>query len=236
MKFFEAVKNLFPRGRAFAMFAVNDKRRLIEGLSALPDDVRREAEKAYLDLFPETTRFPEEWEKTFAVYLTGAEQEKRRGIIDALWKTVSGDQGASFLQEVLRKIDTGLGVFENVPVSDPRNKQSAGLAICDYSTMVCDNETACCDYFRGDDTFTPGVIQNDKTDVYAIPDDTRFWETCFFIAKNIYRNNEQEILYIEPLEISATWKNIVEYLVLKIKPVHSTAVVFVKWIEGGASL
>jgi hypothetical protein len=97
--------------------------------------------------------------------------------------------------------------------------------------MVCDNDEACCDYRQGNDFFIPSILQNDKSNVYAIPDNPRFWETCFFVCKGVERNDEHQILYIEPLELSVVWKNMVEYLILKIKPVHTTAVVFVKWQE-----
>lgn len=110
--FFEAVKNLFPHGRAFELFIDGNKRRLIDGLSVLPSDIRREAEKAYLDLFPETTRHPDMWEKIFSLYLTEAEYEKRRDILGALWKTISGDQGANFLEQVLRSIHPDFYVVE----------------------------------------------------------------------------------------------------------------------------
>jgi hypothetical protein len=233
--FFDAVKTLFPRAHAFELFIDNNKRKLVEALSVLPDNIRTEIEKIYFDLFPDTTRFPDKWENIFSIYLTSAEYEKRRNIIDSLWKIISGDQGTNFLQQVLRGIDFRFSVVENVPATDPRNKQSTGIAVCDYETMICDNTEACCDIFRGDDTFLPGILQNDKTDLYAIPDDPNFWETCFFICKEIYRNPAREILYIEPFELSEVWRDIVEYLILKIKPVHSTAVVFVKWIEEAAA-
>jgi hypothetical protein len=231
VQFFETLKALFPRSHAFRLIADNNKRKIIEALAVLPEDTRAEAERVYLDLFPDTTRFPDEWERVFSIYLTSAQYSKRRDIVDALWKTISGDQGANFLQQVLRSIDAQFSVVENVPVSDPRNKQSAGIAVCDYETMVCDNEAACCDYFRGDDAFLPSILQNDKSDLYSIPDDTRFWEMCFFVCKAVYRNDAHEILYIEPFELPVVWRDIVEYLILKIKPVHGTAVVFVKWLE-----
>jgi hypothetical protein len=229
--FFEAVKNLLPRARAFQLFIDNNKRRFFEALSELPEDVKREAERVYTDTFPDTTRFPDIWEKTFALYLTEAEYSKRRNILDALWKTISGNQAIDFLQSVLRSFDRNFFVAENIPLTDPRNKNSAGIAVCDYKTMCCDNDFAVCDYLMGDADFTPSILQNDVSEIYTIPDDTRFWETCFFVCKSVYRNEVYEILFIEPMEINIVWKNIIEYLVLKIKPVHTTAVMFVKWTE-----
>jgi len=78
-KFFEAIKQLFPRSRAFELFADNSKRKLIKGIAELPENIRREAELVYLDLFPDTTRFPEKWEKVFALFFTEAEFSKAQG-------------------------------------------------------------------------------------------------------------------------------------------------------------
>jgi hypothetical protein len=236
MNFFETIKSLFPHSRAFQLIADSNKRKLLEALSELPEDVRRSAETVYLDLFPETTRYPAKWEKVFSLFLTEAEYPKRRDILSALWKTISGNQGTDFMEQALRSIHPDFKVIENVPAIDPRNKHSVGLAVCDYYRMVCDGEVACCDYLAGSKTFIPGVLQNDTSVLYAIPDDKRFWETCFFICKTVHRNDVGEILYIEPLELNKLWRNIVEYLILKIKPVHSTAVVFVEWLEEDVSV
>jgi hypothetical protein len=233
--FFEAIKALFPRSRAFEMFALNAKRLLFEALSELPENIRRETELVYFDLFPDTTRCPERWESVFSIYLTTPELAKRRNIIDVLWKQISGDEGTHFLELVLRKIDAGFKVVENVPVVDPRSQQSVMLCVCDYVDMVCDNDNACCDYREGDDTFIPSILQNDTSSIYAIPDDADYWEMCFFVCKEVLRNESNEIMYVEPLNLDIVWKNIVEYLILKIKPVQSTAIVFVRWQEENAA-
>jgi hypothetical protein len=232
--FFETVKALFPRSRAFQLSVPNSKRRLMEALSKLPENVLHEAETVYFDLFPDTTRCPERWEKVFSLYLTTPEQAKRRNIIDALWKQISGDEATHFLELVLQKIDSGFKVVENVPVVDPRSQQSVMFCVCDYEDMVCDNDNACCDYREGDDTFIPSILQNDTSSIYAIPDNPGYWEMCFFVCKAVMRNESNEIMYVEPLSLSVIWKNIVEYLILKIKPVQSTAVVFVRWQEEDA--
>jgi hypothetical protein len=227
--FFEAVKALFPRSLAFQLFIDNAKRKLIEALSELPEDIRIEFEKIYFDLFPQTTRFPEQWERAFSLYLTNEEAEKRRDILDAHWKIISGDQGINFIQRVLQKIDNNIRVEENVPLSDPRSQQVVMICVCDNEDMVCDNDAACCDNRIGDDNFMPDVLQNDTSSVYAIPSDTRYWEMCFFVCKEVHRTPDGHITWVEPLELSRIWKNIVEYLVLKIKPVQSTAIIFIKW-------
>jgi hypothetical protein len=220
-----------PHSEAFEAFAESNKRKLMKAVSVLPETIRSDAELVYLDLFPDTTRVPEKWEDTFSVFLTSEEKKKERQILSALWRINNGGQSGGVLEEVLQNIHPDFRVVENVPVVDPRNKHSVGLAVCDYQRMVCDNEIACCDYLAGSSTFVPTVLQNDTSVLYAIPDDKLFWEVCFFVCKEVHRNDIHEILYIEPLQLNTLWRNIIEYLILKIKPVHSTAVVFVEWIE-----
>ncbi|GHU66613.1 hypothetical protein FACS189447_07840 [Spirochaetia bacterium] len=228
MKYFEAIKTLFSRSRAFQLFIDNNKRKLVKGLSFLPEAVRHEAELVYFDLFPDTTRFPEKWEKVFAVFFTEEELEKRRDVLDSLWKINKGGQSAVFLQDILQKIDNTINVFENIPLRNPRDSNIAYYCICDE--MVCDNEIALCDYRLGDESFVPTLLANDISNRYSIPNDPKYWETCFFVCKSIERNNRNEILYIERLQINSVWRNYIEYLILKIKPVQSTAVLFVEWI------
>ena len=115
MKFFEAMKNLFSHSRAFQLFVDNNKRKFVKGLSLLPENVRKEAELVYFDIFPDTTRYPEKWEDVFGVLFTEAEQEKRREILDSLWKINRGGQGAYFLQTILEVIGD-IKVVENNPV------------------------------------------------------------------------------------------------------------------------
>jgi hypothetical protein len=231
VKFFEAIKELFPHSRAFELFADNNKRRLMQGLSALPEDVRHEAELAYFDLFPDTTRVPEKWEEVFALIFTERERPKRRDILDSMWKMITGDQALSFLESVLRKIDDRIRVVENIPLSNPRHSGVVNLAVCGRKTMRCGNRKSRCGYREGNEGFMPTVIQNDATTSYTVPMDTRFWETCFYICQGAVRSSRKQILYVEPLLLSSVWKNYIELMVLRIKPAHTTAIMFIDWIE-----
>lgn len=231
MRFFEAIKELFPHSRAFEMFADNKKRRLMRGLSALPEDIRSEGEKVYFDLFPYSTRVPEMWERVFALLFSEKELSKRRDIVDSMWKMISGDQAFLFLQEMLQKIDNRLHVVENVPLSNPRHSGVVVYAVCGRRTMRCGHRKARCNYREGNEGFVPTIIQNDATTAYTIPMDTRFWEPCFYVCKSAVRNSRKKIMYVEPLPLSAVWRNYVEFIILKVKPVHSTAIIFIDWIE-----
>jgi len=231
-KYFEAIKQLFPRSRAFELSADNSKRKFFKGLSELPEDIRREAELAYLDLFPETTRFPDKWERVFALLFTEAEKVKRRDILDSMWKTFAGDQSTSFLESMLQRIDPRIHVIENIPVSNPRHSGIVILCVCGHRTMVCGHRKAALGYREGHETFVPTIIKNDATTEYNIPEDGRYWENCFFVCDSVRRSQHQTILYVNPLKINAVWRNYVEYIILKVKPAHTTAIVYIDWQEG----
>jgi hypothetical protein len=235
-RFFEAAKALFPQSRAFQLFVANKKYKLVQALCALPENARKEGELVYFDLFPETTRYPEKWEEVFALFFTKAEHAKRRQIIDSVWKALEGGQSAPFLESLLQCIDGNIHVIENVPLSNPRHSSIVDLCVNGHRSMRCGNRKAVCNYRRGDAGFTPTIIQNDATSGYNIPFDTDYWEFCFFICKSVIRNPRGRILYVEPLILGAVWRNFVEYLILKVKPVQSTAIVFIDWQETGYEL
>jgi len=230
-RFFDAVKELFPRSRAFQLFVENKKYKLVKAFSVLPEDIRTNAEMVFMDLFPDTTRVPEKWEKTFAVYFTANELAKRREIIDSLWKINSGGQTAVFLQDILRAIEPEIKVVENIPVANPRLVRVVKLAVCGNSKMYCKSRNAICGTTLGNKAFTPTVLRNDISEFYSLPLDPSYWSMCFFVCKDVARDANGNIIHIEPLTISLVWRNYVEYLILKIKPVHGTAIVFVNWEE-----
>ena len=228
-KFFEAVKALFPQSRAFEFFVANKKYKFIKALCTLPENVCKEGELVYFDLFPDTTRYPEKWENVFALFFTKREFEKRREIIDSMWKLINGGQSAEFLQDILQCINRNIHVIENVPISNPRHSTIVELCVNGNKIMACGNRKAVCNYRSGNINFIPTIIQNDATSDYIIPFDSNYWEFCFFICKRAIRNVYGQILYIEPIVLDDVWRNYVEYIILKIKPVQSTAIVFIDW-------
>jgi hypothetical protein len=231
LKFFEAIKLLFPRARAFELFVDSVKRKFVKAFSVLPEDIRHNTELVYLDLFPDTTRFPEKWEKTFAVYFKASELPKRRNVLDSLWKINNGGQAAEYLQDVLQGIENAIHVIENVPVSDPRSIRAVRLAVCGNRIMVCGNRKAVCDYRLDNTPFIPSVLRNDVSEFYTLPYDPNYWEMCFFVCKEVVRDGHNNIIFVRHLTMNITWKNYIEYLILKIKPVHSAAIVFIEWVE-----
>jgi hypothetical protein len=183
-----------------------------------------------MDLFPDTTRFPEKWETVFAIFFQEDEIEKRRDILDSLWKINNGGQSALFLQEMLQCIDPEIIVVENIPLRNPRDSNVVQMMVCDAKIAICDYKAAVCDYRIGDESTNPDILQNDSSNLYSIPNNSKFWEFCVFVCKSVVRNSRNQILYIEWLDIDRRWKNFIEYLVLKLKPVEVTAVLFIRWV------
>ena len=229
--FFDAVKLLFPRSRAFNFTTDSNKRKLIKAIAVLPEDIRREMEQVYFDMFPETSRCVADWEKVFAVVFSSKELEKQRNVLTALWRINKGGQSAVFLESVLQNIDKDILVVENVPVSNPRQKNVVFVSVCKNKIMCCGNKKAVCGYRIGDGGFDPTVLRNDVSEVYSIKNDKKYWGFCFFVCKRVARNSKGEILYIEKLKLKKDFRKFVEYFILKIKPVHTVAVVFIEWVD-----
>lgn len=228
--FFDAIKLLFPRSRAFNFTINSDKRKLIKAIAVLPEDIRHEMEQVYFDMFPETSRCIGDWEKVFAVVFSSKELEKQRNVLAALWRINKGGQSAVFLESMLRNIDADILVVENTPVSNPRQRSITNVAVCGNKTLCCKNVKAVCGYRIGDENFSPSILRNDVSELYSIKNDLRFWAYCYFICRRVVRNNKNEILYVEKIQIKKEFRNYIEYLILKIKPVHTVAVMFIEWI------
>ena len=232
MSFFKVFKLLFPRVKSFELVFETKLKKFIRGLNVLPEDVKTETEKVFLDLFPETTRVFDEWEKQFAV-LFASEQygENRVGILKALWKANSGGQSLEYIQGVLQSVFPEIKVFENNPIKNPRDANAVLSCMCGQEWSVCGNKKLSCGFKLGDEKFIPTVIRNDREQTYDIPVDKHYWENYFFVAKDVVRNKRQEIVYCQKLTADAKWKPYVEYLILKMKPVHTGVIVFIEWEE-----
>lgn len=229
---FKVIKLLLPRIKTFELVVETTLKKFIRGLSVLFEDVKKETEKVFLDLFPDTTRAFDEWEKQFSV-LFASEQygENRVGILKALWQANTGGQSVEYFQSVLQNVIPEIRVFENCPVKNPRDANAVFGCMCGQKWAVCGNKRLSCCYKVGDADFVPAVIRNNKEVIYDIPVNTQFWENYFFIAKNVVRNSRQEIVYCQKLTVDVKWKAYIEYLILKMKPVHTGVLVFIDWKE-----
>lgn len=231
MIFFNVLKLLFPLGKAFRLIEKGLLKSFVQGLSILPEDVKKNTEEVFFDLFPATTRALSEWEKQFGVIFSANQiGETQRGLLSALWQSSQGGQTAQYLQALLQKINNKILVIENNPVKNPRDANAVMVAICGQKVMCCGNKEALCGFKRGDADFVPGLIKNDKESLYDIPVDKRYWEQYFFVCGGVVRNSIGEIVYCQKIMVEKKWKEYIEYLVLKIKPVQTGCLLFIQWI------
>ena len=229
--FFDAVKSLLPTSMTWNLTQQRNLRRLFEAIAVLPEDLRTEIEKVYMDFFPDSTRCIDRWEEVFTVIFTQSDLEQRREFLSLLWGINHGGQSLYFIRSVLQGVYPAIVVEENIPTANPREANLAYFSVCDNEIMVCDNEKAVCDYREGDETFVPTILRNDTAGPYSVPNDARYWEFCFYVCKRVIRNARNEILYVEKLRIPKMYKNYIEYFILRIKPVHTVAVMAVEWTE-----
>lgn len=229
--FFDAAKALLPTSAMWNLTQERNLRKLFESIAVLPEDLRREMELVYMDYFPDSTRCLGRWEEVFSVIFTQSDIGERRDFLKLLWGMNHGGQSLYFIRSVLQGVFPEIVVEENIPVANPREANIAYFAVCDNEIMVCDNEKAVCDYREGDETFVPTILRNGTESPYTLPNDARYWEFCFYICKKVVRNSRNEILYVEKLQIPAIYKNYIEYFILRIKPVHTVAVMAVEWVE-----
>ena len=228
--FLKAIRNLLPSSSQWNLSKSSNMRKLFEAIAVLPEDIRTEIEQVYLDYFPETTRCIERWEQVFQIIFTQSELEQRRSVLSSIWLTSRGGQSLSFLQSILQNLFAEIRIEENVPVSNPRKANIAYFCVCGNSIMCCGNEKAVCNYREGDESFVPQILRNDTASPYSIPNNADYWSFCFYVCKRVIRNERNQILYVEKLQIPSEYKNYIEYLILRIKPLHSVAVMVVEWI------
>lgn len=226
--FFNAIQKLMPDGYRNPMHIDSNVRRLFMAIAVLPDDIRKELQGVYMDLFVDVTRGLDDWERVFGVLFTLRELELRRKVLAALWQMNGGGQSWEFLQMVLRLVVPEISVVENVPVRDPRPYQSAVQGFICGGKISCGNENAVCG-FQTLDGISQAILINNKGKYYTdISVDS--WPFYFFVCKKIKRDDQQRILSVEALQIPDIYKNFVEYFILKIKPVQSRAVMYVEWV------
>lgn len=232
MSWYDVLTTLLPRAKAFRVTHQSALKNFIKGLAVLPTDVQSSTDQIYFDLFPASTRALEEWETQFAVLFADEQYgTPRRDILQSLWRANTGGQSAKYLQELLQKIHSGILVTENIPTKNPRDANAVLAAICGQRVMCCGNVAGNCGYKLGDSTFTPNVIRNDTENVYDIPVDSDFWQNYFFVCGGVVRNSKHEIIYCQKIKINKKWKSYIEFLILKIKPVQTGAIVFIEWTE-----
>lgn len=95
-------KHLLPTGRAWRITTSKALKSFFEGLSGGFGDVKTEIDTAYQDLYPQTTNYLDEWEKTFGLRPNATlTEQQRRDRLDVRWKATGG-QSPRYIQDVLQ--------------------------------------------------------------------------------------------------------------------------------------
>lgn len=101
MMFLRIFKHLLPNARAWRITVDKKLRQFFAGLSDVGDDVKTFFDGIWLDIFPETTRELDAWEKQFGLRDTGLTEQQRRDRLDATWKALGG-QDPKYIQDTLQ--------------------------------------------------------------------------------------------------------------------------------------
>jgi hypothetical protein len=222
---------LLPVGHAWRAFRGFLIRKLFDALSVLPEDIRHEAELVYFDLFPDTSRAIELWQEQFAVPVFEVTGVPIQSIIKSLWIGAGSGQAPFVLENALKQINPGLKLIENIPLKNPLDSNSVGRMVCGWKYAVCGNKYAVCGYRIGNVNFQPGVIINDYGALYDIPNDPRYWGTCFYIGGGARYDSHGRLLIINTIKINKKWEPYISYLLIKSKPAHSKIVVYIEYVD-----
>jgi hypothetical protein len=101
--FLRLFMHLLPRARAWSITIDGKLRQFFEGLAAsIGAPVRLYLDMILLDLFPDTTRELEEWERQFDIrYTSGLTEAARRERLAGAWRALGG-QDPQYIQDTLQ--------------------------------------------------------------------------------------------------------------------------------------
>lgn len=227
----ELIKLLFPKSTLWQFNKDSNLKKLIDGIASVPDDMSTDAQRVYLDLFPETTRFVDEWESAFQIRFTNLLSDRqKRAVLEALWAMRNGSATAEFIQNLLRMFIPGICIVENTPVAMPRKFASVYASVNGNRYMVNGYKKAINGRRMGDQDFVPTILKTNREEEFFMPENPRHWETCFYVCGAVHRNRYQKITHVEKITVDRKWREFIDFIILKIKPLHMTAVMFIEYV------
>lgn len=117
--FLRIFKHLLPRSRAWIITIEKTLRQFFEGLAAAIDPHKEYYDDIYDDIFPQTTRELERWEKQFGLPTVDLTIQQRRDRLEATWKAMGG-QSPRYIQDTLQGAGFDVYVHEWwVPGTEP---------------------------------------------------------------------------------------------------------------------
>ncbi len=174
MNFLNIIRHLLPKSESSKLTNSGDLNNssdkqltdFWEGMTGTPEDIKDYTDLIYLDLFPQTTRELDLWEKQFNLPDTGLTEQQRRDRLEGAWQS-KGGQDPRYIQDTLQA--AGFPVFLHewwVPGTEnpvgtngcvaPRNPleflaqpdgSGAIFTLCDEDVMECGEDEALCGNF-----------------------------------------------------------------------------------------
>lgn len=228
--------HLLPDGKAWRLTISKALRSFFEGLVGGFTDVRTYSDDVYLDLFPETTRELDAWEKQFGI-LPAVLEADRRSNLAAEWRATGG-QDPTYIQEVLQAAGFDVWIHEwwssgpapYVP-RDPRDYTEQPL----IGTIQCSalaNQHQCravpfapeCNRFLANE---PNYLVNENWTGEApppIPEDPAYWPYFLYIGGETFGD-----VALIPTARRAEF----ERLILKLCPLQHWIVILVDYVTDG---
>jgi len=136
--FLNIFKHLLPRAKAWSITIDKQLRQFFDGLTEpLGDDAKEFIDEVYDDLFPQTTRELEMWERQFGLTAGTLTEQERRDRLDATW-AATGGQSIKYLQDTIQAAG-----FTDVYIHewfDPTGLPAVNVKLCvtprDPNTLV----------------------------------------------------------------------------------------------------
>lgn len=129
VNFFRVLKHLLPRARAWRITIDKTLRRTIKGLSTIGEGVKAEADAAFSDIDPQTTRRLADWEKQFNLRAGSLTEQQRRDRLEATW-SAKGSLAPRNLENLLQGL--GFDVYVHdwwVPGTEPAVNSHAAATV-----------------------------------------------------------------------------------------------------------
>ena len=218
---FPTLKHLLSRSLAWTLPYNGFLRKYLEGLSEEPQAIKDFSDNVYLDIFPQTTREKELWERQFNLTGTGTDQQRRDNIA-ARW-LAQGGQGKDYLEDVIHAAG-----FTNVFIHEWWTEISPGVYEAKNPNLYLSTSSAGVQFGQNDAQFGGGaqfsgayattggelLVNKGPNIVYTPPTDSQFYPEMIYVGAAVFPNFAN---------VSLTQKEEFERLLLKYFP-------YSKWI------
>jgi len=247
--FLRIFQHLLPDAAAWRLTIAKQLRKFFEGLAGAPTDAVQFVDDVYDDLFPETTRALNEWEREFGLPLTDTTSDPAvvagRLALAAEWASIGG-QSPSYIQGVLQT--AGFNVFVHewwssgppYVARDPRSYTAQpliGLYQCEGDAFggIGGSQPQCsgldtqpqCNAFLANDPHYLVNLDLTRRPPPRVPDDPNTWPYFIYVGGATFGDH---------VSIPSARRAEFERLILKLRPTQNWIVTLIDYGDGTESL